>query len=174
MRFCEATKASSTPSGVRPTRCYTTASRTCSSAPSVGRRRKFVGITRNSAIGPIDGRSPAGTGRQGGVPLRGTVSSTSALIGFTAQEFGRILPDHPPFCADCTQNVQTGGRCGRHRSDPFACRWPRELVQTAWFSSYADAAKLLSHTPLENDIISPRRRCPDQQNLLYFTSHQRP
>ena len=51
-------KASSTPSGFRPTRCCTTASRTCSSAPSVGRRRKFVGITRTSAIGPVAGRSP--------------------------------------------------------------------------------------------------------------------
>ena len=54
-------KASSTPSGFRPTRCCTTASRTCSSAPSVGRRRKFVGITRTSAIGPVAGRSPAGS-----------------------------------------------------------------------------------------------------------------
>ena len=49
------------PSGFRPTRCCTTASRTCSSAPSVGRRRKFVGITRTSAIGPVAGRSPAGS-----------------------------------------------------------------------------------------------------------------
>ena len=49
-------KASSTPSGFRPTRCCTTASRTCSSAPSVGRRRKFVGITRTSAIGPAPRR----------------------------------------------------------------------------------------------------------------------
>ena len=77
-------KASSTPSGFRPTRCCTTASRTCSSAPSVGRRRKFVGITRTSAIGPVAGRSPAGSSpRWSGT--QGNCIPASALIGFTAQ-----------------------------------------------------------------------------------------
>ena len=72
-------KASSTPSGFRPTRCCTTASRTCSSAPSVGRRRKFVGITRTSAIGPVAGRSPAGSSpRWSGT--QGNCIPASALI----------------------------------------------------------------------------------------------
>ena len=71
-------KASSTPSGFRPTRCCTTASRTCSSAPSVGRRRKFVGITRTSAIGPAPRRDSTTPPAQ--APRRSAAEGSSSVL----------------------------------------------------------------------------------------------
>ena len=58
-KSCSKPKPSGIRSACRPTRCYGTASRICSSDRSAGHRTMCAGITQTSATKPLAGRSPA-------------------------------------------------------------------------------------------------------------------